>query len=210
MTRALLSVLALVAVCVGQSDWQYQTNPPMKVSTGPYKGTYDVRIPAGPLLAQCDNRAEINERPDLDNCILAPGSNLTLVIMRLTAKPAPSKPPARKGKPTKITTGTLTFSNPNDVKFTQCTGTLCGLTDPVEVPAIQETLNRGVEACLFNEPNGTVGIESCYGANGIPKEYATPNTTDRIMKRWTCADKSRILEHDESTPPRWWCRKVQP
>jgi hypothetical protein len=26
----------------------------------------------------------------------------------------------------------------------------------------------------------------------------------------TCADKSRILEHDENSPPKYWCRKVQP
>jgi hypothetical protein len=26
----------------------------------------------------------------------------------------------------------------------------------------------------------------------------------------TCQDKTRILEHDEQSPPRFWCRKVQP
>src|SRR5271157_5968145 len=25
-----------------------------------------------------------------------------------------------------------------------------------------------------------------------------------------CDDKHRILEHDQQTPPKWWCRKVQP
>jgi hypothetical protein len=29
-------------------------------------------------------------------------------------------------------------------------------------------------------------------------------------KRWTCADPNRVLEHDENTPPKFWCRKVQP
>ena len=26
----------------------------------------------------------------------------------------------------------------------------------------------------------------------------------------TCSDRARILEHDEQTPPKYWCRKVQP
>lgn len=26
---------------------------------------------------------------------------------------------------------------------------------------------------------------------------------------WTCADKSRILEHNEENPPKYWCRKVK-
>lgn len=28
-------------------------------------------------------------------------------------------------------------------------------------------------------------------------------------RRHTCADKSRILEHDGQTPAKYWCRKVQ-
>jgi hypothetical protein len=27
---------------------------------------------------------------------------------------------------------------------------------------------------------------------------------------WHCADKTRILQHDEDSPARWWCHRVQP
>ncbi len=33
---------------------------------------------------------------------------------------------------------------------------------------------------------------------------------DKYDYRPTCADKSRILEHDENSPPKYWCRRVQP
>jgi hypothetical protein len=55
------------------------------------------------------------------------------------------------------------------------------LADPVDVPAVQ------------------VGY------------YDPPECreTKCIHVKQTCADKSRILEHDENSPPKYWCRKVE-
>ena len=68
----------------------------------------------------------------------------------------------------------------------------CGGVVPVEsldVPAIQETRHtKCISAYLWPGP----------ACQGYEDEMVT-----------TCADKTRILEHDEATPAKWWCRKVQ-
>jgi hypothetical protein len=55
--------------------------------------------------------------------------------------------------------------------------------------------------CIHCEPIDTPALHinpKCSGGCVPPPDY------------WTCADKSRILEHDENDPPKYWCRKVQP
>lgn len=42
--------------------------------------------------------------------------------------------------------------------------------------------------------------------------FPVPWNNAPVYTLWqrSCADKARILEHDESDPPHYWCRKVQP
>lgn len=60
---------------------------------------------------------------------------------------------------------------------------------PVDVPAI---------------PTETVKVQNCnsfqYNSLVVCEEEG----------HFTCADKSRGLWHDESNPPKYWCRRVQP
>lgn len=68
----------------------------------------------------------------------------------------------------------------------------------IDVPAI----NKSVVAQF----DGDCGFRLC-GPSGptIKKGEAITHGEE-----WTCADKSRILEHDEAEPPKYWCRKPQP
>jgi hypothetical protein len=61
----------------------------------------------------------------------------------------------------------------------------------VDVPAVQVA----DEACE-NKP-------SMAGRDGHEIECSLEG------KRYTCDPKSRILEHDENSPPKYWCRKVE-
>jgi hypothetical protein len=63
--------------------------------------------------------------------------------------------------------------------------------EPEDVPAIQE--ERDVKA----DCNSCVG----YACTAMACD---PNYTKR-MKVTTCADKTRILMHDEQNPPKYWC-----
>ena len=40
--------------------------------------------------------------------------------------------------------------------------------------------------------------------------FATDSDSVLGRYKWTCADKTRILLHDEQTPPQYWCHRVQP
>jgi hypothetical protein len=64
------------------------------------------------------------------------------------------------------------------------------LAEPVDVPAVQKTQKVIVDCAAFY--------------NG---DCVKPKTTRKLVT--TCADKSRILEHDENSPPKYWCRKVE-
>lgn len=67
--------------------------------------------------------------------------------------------------------------------------------DPIDMPAIQETRKVPKDQCRIATPATGVGIfTSC-----LPEEKVV-----------TCAEKTRILEHDEQNPAKYWCRKVQP
>lgn len=70
-------------------------------------------------------------------------------------------------------------------------------SDPLDVPAIQETRKTPADECRMVTPTSAMDAMGTL-TNCLP-EY----------KVWTCAEKSRILEHDESTPAKYWCRKVQ-
>jgi hypothetical protein len=78
--------------------------------------------------------------------------------------------------------------------------------EPVDVPAIQVPLKDSdhVPLCLF--PNNQA--ESCWDVNGNEKKGPMGDSKARLLKRWTCADKSRILLHSENG--KHWCHLVQP
>ncbi len=58
-----------------------------------------------------------------------------------------------------------------------------------------------------------------YYDAAIDCKLAMPTLPDSMVKttkcterksKYTCADKTRILLHDEQTPPKYYCHKVQP
>jgi hypothetical protein len=61
----------------------------------------------------------------------------------------------------------------------------CGRT-PIDVPAVNCSSER--TPCSAPDINGII---TCRTGPA-------------------CIDQTRILEHDEQNPPKWWCRKVQP
>lgn len=69
---------------------------------------------------------------------------------------------------------------------------LCTTDDPpMDVPAVErKDGNSSIEICAPNQKPDFVGY--C------------------LRPYYYCTDKTRILEHDEQTPPKYWCRKVQP
>jgi hypothetical protein len=70
--------------------------------------------------------------------------------------------------------------------------------EPLDVPAIQEHHKQAM------------GTKNCHAASDDPKNYAM--TCETIYDEWdtlACADKTRILMHDEQDPPRWWRHKVE-
>ena len=68
-----------------------------------------------------------------------------------------------------------------------------------DVPAIQEKLGKhGAPACMFPFMDEGYSLRACEGFDVPP--VGLPST-----QRWTCADKGRILQHDEDTPPKFWC-----
>lgn len=80
--------------------------------------------------------------------------------------------------------------------------------EPLDVPAISLSIK--------DEPNGP----PCYVDFGCAPfkqwcQYGTHPTVTACSEHptfhWkrTCKDNHRILEHDEQTPPVYWCRKVQ-
>jgi hypothetical protein len=97
--------------------------------------------------------------------------------------------------------------------------------EPIDAPAIT------VKTCHYEAwstwPTCDIpckGKEPCKGGGGYGDSYmpATKAGCDRdggtlhpmyykvCNNARGCANKTRILEHDEQTPPKYWCRKVQP
>jgi len=62
------------------------------------------------------------------------------------------------------------------------------LAEPIDVPGIVGHKNM----CVEDAPLPTGRDQHCH------LEYPT------------CADPTRILMHDEQTPPKWWCHRVSP
>lgn len=62
------------------------------------------------------------------------------------------------------------------------------LAEPVDVPAVKIGKRQVCDSML---------------ANGVPLPYCWYET------KYTCADKTRVLWHDESNPAHWWCHRVQ-
>jgi hypothetical protein len=62
--------------------------------------------------------------------------------------------------------------------------------EPEDVPAIKVPIPKEKQATCGDSGN----LAMC-----------SPAPTER----WGCADKLRILEHDESEPPHYYCRKPQ-
>jgi|ERR1035438_7242169 hypothetical protein len=75
----------------------------------------------------------------------------------------------------------------------ECAPAPC-LPEPIDVPA---TLFKAIAIdCKYAKNNGRAyqdGYGHCFLT--VPP---------------SCADRTRILAHDEQTPPKWWCRKAEP
>lgn len=88
----------------------------------------------------------------------------------------------------------------------------CAIEHVVDVPAVQEEVGPKHFFCEINAGSKTSTV-MWLDMNGMSehtdcgKDMHVTWTRD---KQQTCADKSRILEHDENSPPKYWCRKVQP
>ena len=99
-------------------------------------------------------------------------------------------------------------TNPADICFD------LGTPEPIDVPAITKQVlswsgNKNCHspypACICKLEGNIITCDhgaKCYLVQCEPDDHYVPITT--------CADKTRILEHDEQEPPKWWCRKVQP
>ena len=76
--------------------------------------------------------------------------------------------------------------------------------EPLDVPAIhiKGKLRAVPENCIVSS---TPYFEWPSNLGPRPPDCQWINTS-----HWSCADPTRILEHDEQNPSRWWCRKVQP
>lgn len=66
-----------------------------------------------------------------------------------------------------------------------------------EVPAIKKDVSYHPPLCISGQwPNCQIFMEQ------YPEDWKPPI-------EWTCKNKARILDHDENSPPKYWCRKVQ-
>lgn len=82
--------------------------------------------------------------------------------------------------------------------------------EAVDVPAVQEPTESECGASWHHEE--VYILCTNHGTPDLPKGTAAP--LDRPIPGkdgyiTTCSDKSRILLHDESNPPKFWCHRVQ-
>jgi hypothetical protein len=86
-------------------------------------------------------------------------------------------------------------------------GCALGQTQPKDVRAIRIPIgDGGYPTCIWYY-DGRPQIESCWDIDGKPKLHSTPHETAVARWKWTCADKSRILETAEDGTK--WCHKPQ-
>ena len=71
------------------------------------------------------------------------------------------------------------------------TNTPAPTPEPEDVPAIQVKYKTGTASCKF-------------------EEKAVVTCVDDYAQRVGCAEKSRILMHDENDPPKYYCHRVKP
>lgn len=94
------------------------------------------------------------------------------------------------------------------------TGFFCKVApkpEPLEVPAIRGKKVTSIE--ILSSPR-VLDSGGWWLTGAEPKcdgqwYNVTPTYSECRVESWTCADKSRILEHSEENPPKYWCRKVQ-
>jgi len=67
------------------------------------------------------------------------------------------------------------------------------ISEPVELPDVPAVKVKGPHFCWHEEPM----MSEQFVAKLCGKTH------------WTCADKTRILIHDQQSPPVYWCHRVQ-
>ena len=98
---------------------------------------------------------------------------------------------------------------------------LTPVSDPLNIPAVDWPFC--CKACLFLQQAPAPVPDHIYvpatdwpvlihpaGEYWVDGMNISTTTEDIYEMRPGCDDKHRILEHDQQTPPKWWCRKVQP
>jgi hypothetical protein len=93
--------------------------------------------------------------------------------------------------------GPLTGGMVGDTQGTVSAREWINISEAPDVEAVKHEI-RYVDAWFKCDPDDYVGT-----GNDV-KEYSC-----HPSKPYTCADKSRILLHDEQTPPKYWCHKPQ-
>lgn len=78
----------------------------------------------------------------------------------------------------------------------------------IDVPAVQVIIKAPKQGACPVVPDHTGNDGGGGAGNGGPVTICGLLNPAKTIH--TCADKSRILLHDESTPPKYWCHKVQP
>ena len=64
--------------------------------------------------------------------------------------------------------------------------------------------------CLPSGPAPPVDVPAIQQSTEKPKVFLQyPDGTWHPSSEYTCADKTRILLHDEQNPPKWWCHKSE-
>lgn len=74
--------------------------------------------------------------------------------------------------------------------------------EPVDVPAVQETRTYKTGDISCEPAPECKGKDWTCNIAVCKSETATETVT-------TCKDKTRVLWHDESNPPKFWCHRVQ-
>ena len=80
---------------------------------------------------------------------------------------------------------------------TSATITIVSPPEPIDVPAIDvcKVSVEGWQVCPMDSCWTGKSVENWIKCSGYKKG---------------CADKTRILQHDEQTPAKYWCHRVQP
>lgn len=81
----------------------------------------------------------------------------------------------------------------------------CVINDGYLAELAKKPIPLDVAAIQVSRPEPDVCKDGALDKLSSGKQWCKDNRL-----KWTCADKTRILEHDEQDPPKYWCRKVQP